>query len=121
MTRNRELQACLLSLPAPEAAAVKQRLDRLRQDCGCKVGSIVMLSVTSAWIVHTLLVPTAGRSWQRAIGIGLAVSIGSALVGKLVGLGLARVRLHLEVRSLRQRLSSSPGFLAADSRTRSSP
>jgi len=103
MRKNQELQTYLLSLPASEAAVVKRRLDRLRQDYGCEVGSIVMLSVTLAWIVHTLLVPAAGRSWQRTIVIGLVVLIGSALIGKLMGLGLARVRFHLEVRSLHQR------------------
>lgn len=113
MTKNQELQACLLSLPAPEAAVVKRRLDRLRQDCGCEVGSIVMLSVTLAWIVHTLLVPAAGRSWQRTVVIGLVVLIGSALIGKLMGLGLARVRLHLEVRSLHQRLGGNTALRGA--------
>lgn len=103
MIDDRSLQVYLESLPVHEAVVVKQRLDDLRRDCGCHVGSIVMLSVTTSWIVHTLLVPAAGRSWQRTIAIGLVVLIASALIGKLIGLGLARVRLHLEVRRLHLR------------------
>ena len=109
MIDDRRLQAYLESLPAHEAVAVKQRLDDLRGDCGCHVGSIVMLSVTTIWIIHTLLVPAAGRSWQRITVNGLVVLIVSALIGKLMGLGLARVRLHLEVRRLRLRFYGNTG------------
>jgi hypothetical protein len=104
MIDDRRLQVYLGSLPANEAVVVKRRLDDLRRDCGCRVGSIVMLVVTTSWIVYTLLVPVAGRSWQRTIAIGSVVLFVSALIGKLIGLGLARVRLHLEVRRLDRRL-----------------
>ena len=104
MIDDRSLQVYLKSLPVHEAVVVKQRLDDLRGDCGCHVGSIVMLSVTTSWIVHTLLLPVAGRSWQRTIAIGLVVLIGSALIGKLLGLGLARVRFHLTARGLRRKV-----------------
>jgi len=104
MIDDRSLQVYLESLPVHEAVVVKRRLDGLRRDCGCYVGSIVMLSVTTSWIVHTLLVPVAGRSWQRTIAVGLVVLIGSALIGKLIGLGLVRVRFHLTVRGLRRKV-----------------
>jgi hypothetical protein len=104
MIYDRRLQTYLDSLPACEAAAVRQRLDDLRADCGCRVGSIVMLSVTAIWIVRTTLAPVVGRSWQRTIVIGLAVLFVSGLIGKLMGLILAQVRLHLMVRDLRRRV-----------------
>lgn len=97
---KRSVQLILEEMPAPEAVRVKQRLDALRDDCGCHVGALVMLGVTASWIVHTLLVPTAGRSWQRTVAIGFAVLMTSALIGKLIGLGLARLRLYMALRRL---------------------
>jgi hypothetical protein len=107
MIDDRRLQIYLESLPAPEAAAVTQRVDDLRRDCGCLVGSIVMLSVTTIWIAYTLLISAVDRSWQHIVVTGLVVLIVSALTGKLLGLGLARVRLYLAVRSLRLRCGDS--------------
>jgi hypothetical protein len=106
MIDDRSLQTYLATLPAHEATAVKRRLDDLRRDCGCYVGSIVMLSVTATWIVYTSLASATGRSWQRTVVTGLVVLSVSALIGKLMGLGLARVRFHLTVRSLRNRMVS---------------
>jgi hypothetical protein len=103
MIDDQQLQAYLKSLPAHEKVAVKQKLDQLRNDCGCRIGSIIMLTVTTFWIVYAHLVPVVGRSWQHSIGIGLVVLFVSGLIGKLIGLILARVRFHLIVRSLRRR------------------
>ena len=102
-----QLQTYLASLPAHEALLVKQRLNKFRRDCGCGISSIVMLSITASWLVYTFLVPVAGRSWQHTTALGLMVLFASALFGKLIGLGLARVRLHIEIRRLRRRLHSS--------------
>jgi hypothetical protein len=103
MIDHRRLQACLAALPAHEAQAVKQRLDRLRDDCGCHIGALTMMTVTISWIVYAVLVPVAGRSWQRSTVVGLLVLSGSALAGKLLGLGLARVQLHVALRRLYRR------------------
>ena len=81
-----------------------RRLDELRIDCGCRIGSVVMLSCTTAWVVYCLL---AGRTWQGAIVRGLAVLLASGVVGKLMGLALARLRFHLTVRNLRLHLATT--------------
>src|SRR5437762_2546209 len=60
MLDNQGMQAYLRSLPAHEAIAVKQRLDQLRRDCGCRVGGIMMLTITTTWIVFRLLFPVVG-------------------------------------------------------------
>lgn len=97
------IQACLPSLPADEAAAVSRRLHELRHDCGCRVGMIVMLGVTASWICYAWLVPANERSWQRTVVIGLVVLVLSAVVGKVLGLALARIRFYVTVRRLRRR------------------
>jgi hypothetical protein len=103
MVVDQRLQTSLGSLPEDEVTAWNQRLERHRRDCGCRAGSLIMLSVTGAWISYSFLSPAAGRSWQRSIGMGLLVLLVSGFVGKLVGLTLARVRFNLTVRSLRKR------------------
>jgi hypothetical protein len=103
MVVDQGLQASLGSLPVDEVTAWNQGLERHRRDCGCRVGSIIMLSGTGLWIFYSFLSPAAGRSWQRSIGMGLFVLLVSGLVGKLIGLAVARVRFNLMVRSLRKR------------------
>ena len=111
MIDDRTLESYLGALSAEKAVAVKQRLDDLRRDCGCGVGSIVMLGATGAWIVHACSSPSTGRSWGNAVLSALLVLFVSASVGKLMGLGLARSRFYLLVRALRrdERRLSPPG------------
>lgn len=103
MNDERALKSYLVALSADEAVAVRQRLAELRKDCGCGVGSVMMLSATGFWIVHVWSAPATGRSWQHVVMTGLLVAFVSGLLGKLMGLGLARVRFLLTVRALRRR------------------
>jgi hypothetical protein len=100
---DQRLQTSLASLPEDEVIAWRQRLERHRRDCGCRVGSLIMLSVTGAWISYSFLSHPAGRYWHRSIWMGLSVLFVSGLVGKIVGLAIARVRFNLTVRDLRKR------------------
>src|SRR5215213_2599987 len=102
MIDERTLQTYLRSLPSTEAAKMRRRLDKYREDCGCSIGSIVMLGVTTFWIVRTFLDPP---SWQRMLITGLCVIFVSASTGKLIGLAVARLRFYLAIRNLRSRLS----------------
>lgn len=99
---GQRLHKYLRSLPADEANAVNQRLDYLRRDCGCRLGLIVMLSATTVWIMYTFWVPVVKRSWQHTMIVGVIVLFVSGLIGKLMGLILARVRFHLIVRGVRR-------------------
>ena len=103
MIDDSALQAYLRSLPIHESIAWKRRLERHRTDCGCRIGLMVMLAVTAIWMACPVL-GSAGRFGQRSIATGLVVMFVSGLVGKLIGLALARVRFHFTVRSLRQEL-----------------
>lgn len=103
MAIDQDVQAYLSSLPPDEEIAWKRRLELLRRDCGCHVGGIVMLSFTAAWVVYSFLSPPHGRSWQHWIEIGLLVLVASAVIGKLIGIALARVRFNLTIRGLRRR------------------
>jgi hypothetical protein len=103
MIKNQQLNTYLESLPVDEMTVWKQRLERLRNDCGCAVGSIITLIITGSWIIHSILNPAAGQTWQRMIWVGVIVLFVSATVGKLLGLALARMRFQFAVRNLRRR------------------
>jgi hypothetical protein len=100
---DQDLQTSLRSLPEDEMMAWKRRLERHRGDCGCRVGSLIMLSVTGAWIGYLFLSQAAGPYWQSSIWRGLLILLVSGLVGKIIGLAIARVRFNLTVRNLRNR------------------
>jgi len=64
---------------------------------------MVMLAGTATWIAYSVLAPAAGLSWQRTTVSGFVVLSVSGLIGKLMGLIMARIRFHFMVRSLRRR------------------
>ena len=113
MVFDQRLRTYLKSLPADEAAAWEQRLEWHRRDCGCRVGSVVLLSTIAVWIVYSFL-SLSVRPWQRSVGIGILILFASGLVGKLIGLGLAQVRFNLTVRRLRKRICAETAKLARD-------
>jgi len=61
---------------------------------------MVMLAGTATWIAYSVLAPAAGLSWQRTTVSGFVVLSVSGLIGKLMGLIMARIRFHFMVRSL---------------------
>jgi hypothetical protein len=77
-------------------AETEQRIRGLRSACGCKSGMVGLLTALTAYIV--LAAGDAGIVHRVLVGAG--VSLGGALVGKVAGLGWARVRLALLLRRL---------------------
>lgn len=103
MIVDQKLQTYLRSLPADEATAWVKRLEYYKRDCGCRVGSVAMLSAIALWIVYAF--PSLSvRPWQRSVGMGILVLFAGGLVGKIIGLGLAQVRFNRTVRRLRKRI-----------------
>ncbi|HZR55684.1 MAG TPA: hypothetical protein VFA74_02335 [Terriglobales bacterium] len=100
---DQDLPTCLRSLPTDEVTAWTRRLERHRNDCGCRIGLLVMLSVTGAWLFYPLLSQATGHYAQRSIWMGSLVFLVSGLIGKIIGLAIARVRFNLTVRDLRKR------------------
>jgi hypothetical protein len=75
-----------------------------RNECGCSMGaaffsaSVVILVIRSA-VFHFAV---NGR-WFMAIVHAILFTLGAAISGKLVGIGVARIRLLLLYRDLRNR------------------
>jgi hypothetical protein len=65
-----------------------------------------MLSITGVWISYSFLSHAVGRYSHRSMWMGLLILLLSGLVGKILGLAIARVRFNLTVRDLRKRISA---------------
>ncbi len=87
-----------------ELRSYAEKARAYRNECGCSMGaaffsaSIVILVIRSA-VLHFAV---NGR-WFMAIVHAIVLMLGAAILGKLVGIGLARMRLLLLYRDLRNR------------------
>ena len=65
-------------------------------DCGCHVGGLAVLVTLVGLVVAGLALP-GGRTWTEA-GLGFAAVVAAAVLGKLAGLAIARIRLRSDIR-----------------------
>lgn len=75
--------------------------------CGCDTGAVAVLLALAGALVAGLASPNQ-PSWGGA-GIALALCLAAALVGKVVGIAVARLRLARDVRRLGRLLDASGG------------
>lgn len=97
-------------LPLPEAQAWEQRLENLREQCGCTAGAIALLAFVVGFVVYVLhrnlTMPenlSPGSLWLGAV-VFVAGVVLSALGGKFAGLWVADVRFRRIYRELQWRL-----------------
>jgi len=96
-------------LPRREACLWEQRLDSLRQQCGCTSGAIAMGLFTILFVTYSALHISPASNWELASVAGQAAIlvaglIFSALIGKFVGLLAASLRFRRTCLALHQRL-----------------
>jgi hypothetical protein len=92
----------------PEKGAFQARAARYGRACGCAVGAFFL--AFSALLVVTYF--AAGGEFGVLSGLaGLAFVVVATIVGKLVGMSLATLRLRLLRRSIDRRLSRLQGGL----------
>jgi hypothetical protein len=97
-------------LPPQEARAWEQRLDTIRQQCGCTSGALAMAAFALLFAVYSLrdLSSAAGSfgiasfAWQGTLLV--AGLIASALMGKFLGLLSASIQFRRTCFDLHQRL-----------------
>jgi len=81
-----------------------QRVKRLRNECGCAMSGAFLVGAIGLLIVRHLFLPDiVPMPLLGEVLAGAAFVIGAGLVGKAVGIGIARVRLVLLYRDLRKR------------------
>ncbi len=112
--------ATLLSIPrlsADENATWSLRLEYLRRQCGCTAAAIGLGGFTLSSFVYVLAAalqmnPATEPDHQAMLFKGVWFFAGlilSALLGKLVGLTFAALRLRQTCRALQTRLETLPG------------
>jgi hypothetical protein len=77
--------------------AVTAQVRRLSRECGCRLSALCLLVAFVAFPLHSGLFSL----WQRPLlflGEWLLIAVTAATLGKLVGIGIARIRLRLLLR-----------------------
>jgi hypothetical protein len=76
---------------------IREKIIKLRRDCGCSMGGIFL--VASFILSLGYLGIIRGFSF-RAVLIALGFVFVSAIIGKSIGIGIARIRLSMLCKSL---------------------
>ena len=93
-----------ISLPerSDDSARLQKRVDTLADACGCDLGAAMALIAAGSWLAYSVIIGPSyglwGTTWRAA-----AVMFAGATIGKLVGIGRARIELRrvlLEIREL---------------------
>ncbi len=80
--------------------AVTSQVRRLRRECGCRLSALCLLVTLVAFPLQADLYSI----WQRPLpflGEWMLVTVTAATLGKLAGVGIARIRLRLLLRRTR--------------------
>jgi hypothetical protein len=81
-----------------------QRAKALRNECGCAMGGAFLIGSIGLLIIYHLFLRDIGRmSLLTEVLAGVAFVVSAGMIGKVVGIGIARVRLAILYRGLRVR------------------
>jgi hypothetical protein len=92
-------------LDADERGRWEERLLSAYANCGCDAGGVAVLLALVGLVVVAIAVPGA-RTWT-AVGLGVATTVAAALIGKVVGVAIARLRLRRDIRRVSVRLAAT--------------
>mgnify|MGYP000480487846 CR=1 FL=1 len=91
----------LPELSVHEAEGWQGTLNSFRSACGCETGRMVMATFILAYLIYLLLRPPVVANAWLDFGVGFGLACVGAVVGKFIGLLLARKRLRQAVDNLR--------------------
>lgn len=108
--RKPRVQIRVIGLSGPDAAAWEARLEHMRQQCGCTAGAIAMALFAVGFVAYALGADAATPAslWPQVMVQCVLLTgglIGSALLGKMFGLYLERLRYESACLALRRQLS----------------
>jgi hypothetical protein len=92
---GRRVHLELAELDDRERARWEARLSRWAGACGCKSGAAALL-VFAAWFTFAALTGRLGLSLLSPL-LFVAGCVGAALLGKLLGIAIGRLALHVSV------------------------
>jgi len=99
----------LPGLPAEEAAAAGERLNRYRTECGCSAGAHLMTIAFVLSLAVAVLADGASRALFLHLPLALPAALVGAGVGKAGGIALARRRARREIADLLARVTTREG------------
>jgi uncharacterized protein (TIGR03382 family) len=91
-------------LDADERERWERRLLSAYTECGCDAGGLTVLVALAGLVVFAVAFPRE-RTWTDA-GLGLAATLAAAVVGKVAGIAVARIRLRRDIRRVRSFLTA---------------
>jgi hypothetical protein len=98
----------LTALPREDASRARARLTELEHDCGCALGSTIAFAALAAYVVLLVFGPglLVGSPWI-SVGVGAAVFVLAAGVGKTLGLMRARIERERLIDELHRQITNS--------------
>ncbi len=96
------------SMPQGEVGPWERRLTKYYTECGCTLGAVFTFVGIGADLPLLLLGARSGWGlWgiPAVVGAALAIPLFAALMGKVLGISLGRIRLRLAAQTLITRLS----------------
>ncbi len=100
-----KLQAFLASLPedSKDKTYYRDKIKAYSNECGCSMGASFLLGSVGVLAAYLCL----AMNWHdfhltKVLLLGLTFIIGSSICGKLIGIAIARVRLFMLFRSIRE-------------------
>lgn len=100
---TRTVDALLARLPSddPEKPALQARASGYSRACGCSTGALFLVAST---ILAAVYFAAGGELAVRTVLAGIGFVLAASLLGKIVGLATATLRLRLLGRSIDRRL-----------------
>ena len=97
------IERLLASFPRepPDANTIRARTERYVNECGCAAGGSFLILAALAALVAVIV----SHSWRIPVVLWcLAAIVAASIVGKLIGIAIATVRLQLLRRRLHRRI-----------------
>lgn len=93
-----------VSTPVSISDAEAKKLEKYRDDCGCGMGALFFIASIVFYLSYLLFIPNVdGIGSVRATVIGVVIAFISSIIGKSIGIGIARIRYTLLIRSIKTR------------------
>ena len=84
-------ERALARIPPDSQTVWRTQFQALATDCGCKEGMAAMVFGGTVWTLYVLTGGGYAAAWIN-VAFGVGVLVGSATIGKLLGLARARTR-----------------------------
>ncbi len=84
-----------------ESQAWQAKIDRYQKMCGCELGSIFLFAALFLYLGYLVFRDhEIGAIWWQDLGTGFAIVTASAVLGKVIGLAYAHIRVNRILRQI---------------------